>query len=136
MHTRFIPPDDRRFAMEKLWELLWSLPARQYRVEIKEHRNTRSSQQNRYLWGCVYPTILERGGEQLGGWTKDDLHEFFLGEWSGWFELEGFGRTHSCPIHRSSTLSTKEFEEYVDFIKVRCAEFGIVIPDPNEDATW
>lgn len=102
-----------------------------YTVTIKSGKG-RTQAQNAYLWGVCYQTILERGGETLGGWTKDDLHEYFLGEHFGWEHLEGFGRRRVKPAHRSSTLNKMEFVDFVDFIQRKAAEMGIVIPNPDE----
>jgi hypothetical protein len=99
------------------------------KVTIAEYRRTRSLEQNAYLWGCVYPTILQH----LPGWDAEDLHEYFLGEWSGWEVLEGFGRKRMRPIRRSSKLKTTEFMDFIAFIQRRMAEHGVYIPDPNED---
>lgn len=99
------------------------------KVTVAEHRNTRSDQQNRYLWGIVYPAILKH----LPGWDADDLHEFCLGEWSGWEILEGLGRKRMKPLRRSSRLTTVEFMEFVDHIQRTMAERGIYVPDPNEE---
>jgi hypothetical protein len=98
------------------------------KVTIAEYKRTRSLEQNAYLWGVVYPTVLQ----QLPGWDANDLHEFFLGEHFGWQTLEGFGRKRLKPIKRSSRLSTTEFADHVDFIQRTMAEKGIYIPDPNE----
>jgi len=102
-----------------------------YKVKITKG-GTRSLQQNRYLWGVCYPTIIERGS--LDGWRNSDLHEYFLGEHFGWETLEGMGRKRVIPVHRSSTLSKMEFVDYVAFIQQKAAEMGIVIPDPNCEA--
>jgi hypothetical protein len=99
-------------------------------VTVKRHRDRRSDQQNRYLWGAVYPAILKH----LEGWDAEDIHEFCLGEWSGWEILEGLGRKRMKPLRRSSKLSTTEFMDFVDHIQRTMAEKGIYIPDPNEDA--
>lgn len=100
------------------------------KVTVAEHRNNRSDQQNRYLFGVVYPTILRH----LDGWDKDDVHEWCLGEWSGWEVLEGLGRRRMKPIKRSSKLNTVEFNDYIEFIQRTMAErFGIYVPDPNEE---
>lgn len=99
-----------------------------WKLEVSEQKARRSDEQNRYLWGYVYKTICER----LPGWTADDVHEYCLGEWSGWETLEGFGRKRLRPIRRSSKLSTTEFSEYVAFIQQRMAEHGIYIEDPDE----
>ena len=125
----------RERVLERLTGFLRTLPtSKAWRVEVVEYRRRRSQEQNAYLWGVCYATILREGGEALGGWTADDLHEYFLGEWSGWEVLEGFGKKRQKPKRRSSKLSTTEFAEYVDFIHRQAAELGIYIPSPNEDA--
>src|SRR5690606_14518566 len=75
----------RERVLERLIGFLRTLPtSKAWRVEVVEYRRRRSQEQNAYLWGVCYATILREGGEALGGWTADDLHEYFLGEWSGW----------------------------------------------------
>ena len=101
-------------------------------ITVEPWKRKRSDAQNRFLWGVVYPMILEQGGETLGGWTRDDIHEFMLGECFGWEVLEGLGRKRMRPLKRSSALNKEEFTEYLTFIDTKCAEFGIVIPQPYE----
>lgn len=101
-----------------------------WRISVCEHKASRSQQQNRYLWGVIYKTILEAG--QLQGWDADDLHEYLLGEWSGWEVIEGFGRKRMKPIQRSSTLNKEQFAAYIDFIQRKMAEHGVFIPDANK----
>lgn len=121
-------PRDR--VVERIASALLALPIEQgWRVEIHEHKSTRSDRQNRYLWGVCYATILQQGGEAMQGWTADDLHEFFLGEHFGWERLTGFGRVRMRPVRRSSRLSVGEFAEFVDFIQRKAAELGVFIPD-------
>ena len=92
----------------------------------------RSQEQNRYLWGVCYSTIMEFGGEAIGGWTSNDLHEYFLGEHFGWETLEGLGRKKVRPINRSSTLTKMEFVDFVAFIQQFASQkLSIVIPDPE-----
>jgi len=106
---------------------------KRWRVTFEPYVKTRSSSQNAYLWGVVYPTILRAlGDSDLAGWTADDLHDFFLGEHFGWERVNGFGKTKQRPIRRSSKLSTLEFNEYVAFIQRFMAERGVYVPDPNE----
>lgn len=131
MQSFILPAKDRVPVLNRITLYLSKLPERAFRLELREHRSTRSVQQNRYLWGVCYRTILDDAGEQLRGWTKDDLHEYFLGEWSGWEVIEGFGRKRMKPVNRSSRLSTVEFMDFVASIQQRAAEFGIVIPDPE-----
>lgn len=95
---------------------------------VKDKRPRRSHEQNRYLWGVAYATVLQH----LPGWDAEDVHEYFLGEWSGWETLEGFGRKRLRPVRRSSRLSTVEFSDFVGFIQRTMAERGVIIPDPGE----
>ena len=100
-------------------------------VEVSEWKKPRTNQQNSFLWGVCYPAILEAGGEALAGWTREDIHEYMLGECFGWETIEGFGRKRVRPIKRSSKLNRKEFSDYLLFLETRCSEMGIVIPEPS-----
>ena len=102
-----------------------------WKVEISEFRPTRSNQQNRYLFGVCYPTLIADAG--LEGWTADDVHDYCLGEHFGWERLEGLGRTRVRPIRRSSKLSTTEFMDYIASVHKLAAEHGVYIPEPNEE---
>lgn len=114
--------------IERVCNAFHNLPLMQsWRIEVREYRSQRSEQQNRFLWGVVYPEIMKH----LEGWDADDVHEFCLGEWSGWELLEGLGRKRMRPIKRSSRLNKTEFGEFVSHIQRTMAERGIVIPDPE-----
>lgn len=124
---RLMPRD---LAICRIVEALEDLPAdKGYRVEVHEHKSRRSDQQNRYLWGVVYPAITA----WLQGWDSDDVHEYCLGEHFGWEVVTGLGKKRLRPIRRSSKLSKFEFMGYIEFIQRRMAEHGIVIPDPDPD---
>lgn len=101
---------------------------RAWRVEVSEWKPRRSDEQNRYLWGAVYPAIQEH----LEGWEKEDIHEYCLGECFGWETIEGLGKKRLRPLKRSSRLNKQEFTDYVAWIQRRMAEHGIYIPDPGE----
>ncbi len=106
-------------------------PAISWQVSIEAFKPKRTEQQNAFLWGVVYPSILEGGGEMLRGWTKQDLHEYFLIETFGSEIIEGFGRKRHKPLKRSSKMTKQEFRDFIDLIEVRCAEMGIHIPEPT-----
>jgi hypothetical protein len=106
-------------------------PLKTWAVEVTEWKKPRTAQQNKFLWGVVYPSILEGGGEALRGWQRDDLHDYFLGECFGWETLEGFGRKRMRPLKRSSALDKQEFSDYLLFLETKCLDMGIVIPEPS-----
>jgi hypothetical protein len=109
----------------------WLDPGKSWKVTLEEFKPRRSDSQNAFLWGVVYPSILEGGGEALAGWQKDDLHEFMLGEHFGWETLSLGGRTVHKPVRRSSRLNKQDFSDYLEFLSRRAAELGIVIPEPT-----
>jgi hypothetical protein len=102
-----------------------------WQITVEEFKKPRTNQQNAYLWGVVYPAILEAGGEMLRGWLADDLHEYFLGEIYGWETLEGMGRKRLRPLKRTSRMTRSEFMNYLEEVSQRCANMGIVIPEPS-----
>lgn len=119
---------DREPTIERVARFLRRLPTDQiYVVSIEQHRPRRSNEQNAYLWGVVYKSILEQG--KLEGWTAQDLHEYCLGEWGGWDVMEGFGLKRRVPIRRSSGLNKQEFSDYIEAVKRMMAEHGIVVPE-------
>jgi len=129
MQTFVLPKGDRTSQEARIAAFLSGLSKeRSWVVDVRQRVRTRSQQQNRYLWGICYPEVLKH----LPGWEAEDIHEYFLGEWSGWEVIEGMGRKRMRPIKRSSNLSTTDFMNYVDFVQRKAAEHGIYIPSPNE----
>lgn len=132
MNRWIFSADTKDEVLAKVLRFIDRLPEKiRYEISLKPYKPTRSGAQNRYLWGVVYPSILDSG--QLEGWTKDDLHEFFLGEHFGWERLDGFGRPRLRPIRRSSRLNKMEFADYIAFIQQFAAERGIYVPDPDDE---
>ena len=110
-----------------------------HRIEITEVKPTRSLEQNSYLFGVVYKTILDHNLREQG-WTAEDVHEFYCGEHFGWKPLDGLGRTRLKPIRTTTTdiygkrsvLTKMEFSDFIAYIQQKSAENGIFIPDPEE----
>jgi hypothetical protein len=102
-----------------------------FSVTVEVWKKPRTNQQNAYLWGVAYPAILEGGGEALKGWSRDDIHEYMTGEFGGWEVLEGFGRKRMRPVMRSSQMTKQQFSDYLDWLGAKCADMGIVIPEPT-----
>lgn len=130
------PAEQRRLRAERIATVLAGLSTEKaWSVEIKPHKPTRSGEQNRYLWS-IYGFILDAGGEDLGGWTKDDLHEFFLMEHFGHEVKRIFGRKRLVPLRRSSKLNKQEFTDFIETIARFMAERGVYVPTPQDDEAW
>ncbi len=127
---------ERQAAIERallsIRRMIEGMPiATTYEVEVRERKPVRTNQQNKYLWGVVYPAILAAG--KLEGWTSEEVHDYCLGEHFGWETVEGLGRKRIRPIKRSAKLTTPEFQDFIAFIQQRMAEHGIYVPDPEEE---
>jgi hypothetical protein len=122
--------DSRRIML-----VLDALPAeKEYELSLVEKKRQRSVSQNRLLW-ALYQQIIDRGGEAMQGWEREDLHAFFLGNHHGWDKVRLFDQTRMRPMGRSSNLSKQEFSDYVDSIVRFMAERGVVLDLP-EQSTW
>ena len=130
--ARGTPPDQIANAISNMVSRLD--PAQSWQITVEAFKPKRSDQQNAFLWGVVYPSVLEGGGEALRGWTTNDLHEYFLIEAWGSEVIEGFGRKRHKPLRRSNKLTKQEFSDYLAIIEAKCAELGIHIPEPNYES--
>lgn len=112
-----------------------------YVVEIMEPVKEKTDLQTRALFGVAYPPIMAAMGLQ-GAKEKDEIHEYFCGEFFGWQEYQILNKRKVKPVRTTTTdehgkrkkINTIQMAELYDFIQRRCAEFGIVVPDP--DPLW
>ncbi|MGH8032713.1 MAG: hypothetical protein ACREO8_10205 [Luteimonas sp.] len=102
-------------------------------------KNSRSSQQNRYLFGVCYPPIAE-----AMGYAVADIHEYMLGRHFGWVDVrvpktprspEGIAsrpfRTTTTNEHgKRSLLSKPEFARFVDTVDRIAVAAGVLIAEP------
>jgi hypothetical protein len=93
-------------------------------VTVKQHRETRSSQANRYYFGVVIKLIAEHCG-----YEPDEMHEVLAFRF---LRIEDDPITGSPRRKRTPKTNTKEFADYVDQCIRFGAELGVVIPLPHE----
>jgi len=134
VNTWILPEQDRAAMIERISNFIAAtLPGKRVRVTVEKYTKKRSLEQNAYLWGVCYPTIIREGGEALRGWTAEDLHRLFLMRHFGSEMLRWGDTLEHRPLRTSSKLSTVEFSAFVESIQQFCAEQGVYIPSPNED---
>ena len=119
-------------------------------VCIAPEEKKRSSQQNKYLWGVVYKTIVDndpgyfvndavdalRKTARLS--TAEVVHEFCKARFLPAADLPGLQITVAPS---TAKLPRKEFQEYVEAIRRWAAdELQVFVPDPTvcgyEDLGW
>lgn len=144
MSTTLIAPKERReLVAERVKRfILDALPGKRLRILIEEDKSTRTSQQNRYLWGVAYDRIV-----QATGFEPEDVSEFCLGSYFGWVTVK-CPKTPSNPngakdVPRRTTTKNEEgqrdvlkwdaFGDYVAWIQRFAAKKGILIPDPDPE---
>lgn len=116
-------------------ETINNLPLGDYVITITPNRKTRSNQQNAYLWGIVYPSVLF--GLQDAGWEitdEEQVHEYCKQAFAAREVInKDTGEVVSLPSS-TARMQTAEFNVYVDKIKAFALEYlNITIPEPNEE---
>lgn len=105
-------------------------------VSLREHKRKRSNNQNRYYWGVVIPLVLEMFTDAGNDTTAEEVHEF-LKEYVGG---STFVRLLVTPdlkrrsvVRSSTTLTTDEWESFMEMVRAWAATMGCQIPLPNEN---
>lgn len=136
MRAFIVRPDNtRETIMGNLLRFLNNLPAdKPWEIRIDPFKESRSGRQNRALFGHAYIQICDKTGM-----LKNDLHEYMLGEYFGWVEIDVFGAKHKRPVRTTTTdelgrndvLKKPDFAKFYEFIQMRAAENGIYVSDPD-----
>lgn len=102
-------------------------------------KNSRTGQQNRYLFGVCYPPIADAMGYEV-----DDVHEYMLGRHFGWvdvrvpktprnpdgIESKPFRTTTKDEHGKRVLLSKAEFAAFVETVHRIAAHAGVFIAEP------
>lgn len=106
-----------------------------YMLTITKQRRGRTLNQNDWLWGCVYPILLD--GLLDAGWeftSVEQVHEFFKKQMAQ-DKVVNYSTGEIVEIPRSTaTMDTQQFSMYVDALRTYAEEFlNVTIPDPNKN---
>ena len=104
--------------IQKLKELDYS---KMWKIEIKEGKHNRSVDQNKYLWH-IYRIL----GDYLG-YEPEEIHELLTYRYLR--EEKKIAEETIIVIARTSTLNTKEFNDYIEQVKFFAYEYGCKLPD-------
>lgn len=106
-----------------VWEQLQWLKDGCYEI-VRTDWDKRTNDQNKYLWGWVYPTIHEG---LKWAYTLDEIHSIMSYQF-----LSRVTKWGSPYILSTSRLTTAEFSKYVEQIKDFVAQYWIYIPTAEE----
>jgi len=133
METLMISKRDGMYDIRPLVNMLSTSKDGMYRVEVTRVRNHRSLDQNAWLWGCIYPMLLNAMIQ--AGWdnvtTAEDVHEFFKSIMSDNKAVNRVtGEVVTFP-KSTAKMTTTEFCAYCEKLRDYGQEFlGVTIPDP------
>lgn len=105
---------------------LSTLSGKPVEITVRQFRQKRSSQANRYYFGVVIPLLSE-----ATGYERDEMHELLA---MRFLRIEDDPVTGSPRRRRTPDTDTKEFAEYVDRCIRFAAELGVYVPAPGEVA--
>jgi len=108
---------------EQLVVRLASLEGKRVEVIVRKETKTRTSQQNRYLFGVVYAIISD-----CTGYDPEQVHDAMKVKFASQHLDNGLVITE-----RTSKMTTERMTQYIDDIKRWASEFlGLYIPDAGE----
>ncbi|HBG40220.1 MAG TPA: hypothetical protein DDW85_02250 [Porphyromonadaceae bacterium] len=124
------------FDLKPIYEYLETRKDGKYLLDIKLVRRPRTLDQNGWLWGCVYPLLLDALID--AGWeftSVEQVHEFFKSQMT----IDKVINKHTGEIIEfpasTATMDTVTFSSYIENLREYAKEFlNIEIPDP--DPNW
>jgi hypothetical protein len=111
------------------------LPAtKSWRIEVKEARRERSTDQNAALWGVAYPPLCDATGYEV-----DELHVALCCKFFGTSDVQVLGQVITRPRRTTTTNEHGErdvvdratFAQFYDMVQRVGAEIGVDVPDPD-----
>ena len=126
---------DGYFNLRTISEFFRTASNGSYMLTITKQRRGRTLNQNDWLWGCVYPILLD--GLLDAGWeftSVEQVHEFFKKQMAQ-DKVVNYSTGEIVEIPRSTaTMDTQQFSMYVDALRAYVEEFlNVTIPEPNKN---
>ncbi len=111
------------YRKEAFAERVRQLEGRRIELVLRKRKDQRSIAQNAYYWGVVLPVFCE-----FAGYTPEEAHEALKAK----FLAKPDADPRLPTVRSTATLSTGEFNEYLERVALLAAEYGLYIPAPGE----
>lgn len=116
-----------------LRELIKKMEGKNLVITVKEQGKRRSDKQNAFYWGVVIPLVKQLFEGAGTTCTPEDVHcylkEHVLGMMKVMVLPDGSRR---AVVESSTKKDTKEWEDNMEKIRAWAAQWGVVVPYPNE----
>ena len=94
-----------------------------WEVVFQPKKETRKLNQNAALWAVAYPPVMEEMGLR-GEKEREEIHEYFCGEYWGWKTYSILGKKKSKPVRtttrndqgKKDIISKSEMYDFYNFI--------------------
>lgn len=119
---------------DKIAAVIRRMEGKRVLVTVREQKRRRSLNQNAFYWGVVVEAVTQMFRDAGNYVDPEDVHDFLklrVGKLAQVF-VDPNGEVIKS-TGSTTKLSTQEFEVYLDRIRAWAAEFGVVIPLPNEE---
>lgn len=124
------------FNLKPIYDYLNTRKDGKYMIEVKLVRKPRSIDQNGWLFGCIYPMLLEALLNE--GWeftNVEQVHEFFKSQMTS----DKVANKHTGEIIEfpgsTASMDTLTFSTYCEKLREYAQEYlNLEIPDP--DPNW
>ena len=126
---------DGYFNLRTISEFFRTASNGSYMLTITKQRRGRTLNQNDWLWGCVYPILLD--GLLDAGWeftSVEQVHEFFKKQMAQ-DKVVNYSTGEIVEIPRSTaTMDTQQFSMYIEALREYAEEFlNVTIPEPDKN---
>lgn len=126
------------FDLKPLYNCLNSLTDGLYRLEVNKVRKPRSNDQNGWLWGCIYPMLLDALID--AGWeftNVEQVHEYFKAR----FSEDKVINKHTGEIvefpKSTAAMDTVTFSTYCEQLRDYGREYlNVEIPNPERNRSY
>ena len=136
MEPLIVEKKNGRVLGRKLIEkFLSNVPDGLYQLSVRKMQSSRSSRQNRWLWGQIYPRMLQ--GFLDAGWdnftNEEEVHEYCKIMFAGKDIVNrDTGEIVTIPC-RTREMDVVEFSLYCMQLRMFASDYlNIIIPEPNE----
>lgn len=107
-----------QFQQDRLNKAVKEAIEKGWTIRFEKIRQPRSLQQNRYMWALLTIYGIETG------YTPEEMHADMKRAYGLYYKKKG--KTYATS---TGTLDTKEFTQYIDFIRNHAGQNGINLPD-------
>jgi hypothetical protein len=120
-------------SREAIKKALERMEGKRVRIALSEVKKRRSLSQNRFYFGVVIP-IIRSMFEKAGTFAdSEEVHTYLksrVGKMEKRIALPDGSQWYT--IGSSSKLTTGEWEDFITAIRAWAADFGVIVPIPNE----